>query len=129
MPTTSQIENADPLTDEQATHLVAALRSCALYANNRSLYPDVASLVSPHILVASETSRLLSAVHDVVFNSGLSTVGLSGGRDGVEYSATAEREVELALALDALIDRPVGAIGFGSSPQFGSFNLRNKAVW
>lgn len=129
MPTTSQIENADPLTPEQSIRLIAALRSCALYANNRALYPDVSSLVSPFVDQDNETSRLLSAVHDVVFNEGLSTVGLSGGRDGVEYSAVADRQTELELALDSLIDRPVGALGSGSSPAFGSFNLRNQAVW
>lgn len=129
MPTNAQIENADPLTAEQSIRLIAALRSCSLYALNRALYPDVASLVTPYIDDDSDTSRLLSAVEDVVFKGGLQTVAVTGGKDAVEYSATAQRETELALALDALIDRPVGAVGFGSSPAFGSFNLKNQAVW
>jgi hypothetical protein len=129
MPTTAQIESADPLTAEQAVHLIAALRSCVLYATNRELYPDVETLVEPHIAVVSETSRLLSAVHDVVFGSGLSTVALKGGRDGLDYSKSRDREVELELALDTLIDRPVGAFGFGASERWGSHNLVNEAVF
>lgn len=130
MPTTLQIENADPLTADQATNLIAALRGCALYSLNRQLYPEVGDLVTPHVAQITATSRLLSAVHDVVFIQGLSTVAIAGGKDGVRYSAEGDREEELTLALDALIDRPIGAttLGPGSQPH-QSFNLVNQGVF
>jgi hypothetical protein len=111
MPTSAQIANALPLTAAQATNLIAALRGSALYSRNRALYTtEVGALVTPHIGVSTQTSKLLSAVHDVVFTNGLSTVSIQGGADGVNYSAERDREEELTLALDALTDRPAGAI-------------------
>jgi hypothetical protein len=128
MPTTVQIENADPLTADQAINLIAALRGSALYSLNRHLYPDVDDLVTAQIAQATALSRLLSSVHDVVFRDGLSTVAISGSKDGVNYSAERDREEELTLALDALIDRPVGATTLGPSAT-GSFNLNNQDVF
>jgi hypothetical protein len=110
MPTSTQITNASALSQEKITLLIAALRGSALYSHNRSLYPEVGTLFAAHLNQTTPTARLLSAVHDVVFTNGLSTVAIEGGADGVSYSAEREREEELTLALDALIDRPAGAI-------------------
>lgn len=130
MPTTTQISTSAPLNATEANNLLAALRGCALYSLNRQLYPDIGPLVLVHVGVDSNTSRLLSAVHDVVFDSGLSTVAIAGGKDGVNYSAERDREEELTLALDSIIDRPVGATvnGASSQPQ-QSLNLSNKGVY
>lgn len=133
MPTLSQIENADPLTQDQADDMVPALRSCKLYSNNRALYTgDLAGLLLPYVGADTRTSRLLSAIHGVVFEAGYSDVALQGGRDAVFISTTEDRERELALALDTMVDRPIGATvnGNGNGAGLGcSAVLTNRAVW
>lgn len=131
MPTTAQIENAEPLTQDQADDLVPAIRGSALYSYNRALYPDdLAELLGAYVGVDSRASKLLSAIRDVVFNAGYSDIALKGGKDGVELSTAEDREKELALALDTLVDRPIGAVLGGiNQAAFGSANLTNRAVW
>lgn len=130
MPTLTQIDNAIvPFTQEMADRLIPALRGCALYARNRALYTDVATLVNAIVGQSTDKAKILSAVYELVLTEGIGgAVALSGGSQGVAYSETAERENELAYALDALIDRPVGATLDGMQ-AFGSVNLANTASW
>lgn len=45
MPTTTQIENAEPLTASQSVKLIAAIRSSAYYRENKAGYPDLEATI------------------------------------------------------------------------------------
>lgn len=49
MPTVAQIENAEPLIASEAMRLLAAIRSSAVYRDNKHLYPDVESEIKGQI--------------------------------------------------------------------------------
>jgi hypothetical protein len=128
MPTVTQIENADPLTDYQAYRLVAIVQASERYQAAPWAYPSLSENVTALVDVDSIPSRHLSAVTKAIDDLKDGTVGVKGGAKGVDYSKSRDRQALCDEVLAALYPDALGSNG-GTVLMGGSFRIQNVPVW
>lgn len=120
MPTRAQITLAPVLDATGARMLVAYIRGSELYREVPGVFPNLVNDVNALVGVSDAEpfsdlcikSKQISALLDALEELGPDgTVGLKGGRYGIQYSLVADREQLLALALNILYDTALYTTG------------------
>lgn len=122
MPTRLQVDSADPLDAIGAGQLLMYLRASTSYQAVPGAFSTLETDLTALVAVDSTKSKQLSALLDALEALGPDgTVGVRGGRYGVQYSLTEDREQILNLALNVLYDTAV--YGQGTS-QIGAASMQ-----
>ncbi len=121
MPTTAQIENANPTLSELVqAQITALIRSSARYQEQPGRYPNLGAKLTE----ADGTIKVqqLNAALALIDSVGDGTVAIKGSDDGLDYMQTRDRDQLIGYMLDVLYDQPVrkSAVATGVMKAGGS---------
>lgn len=117
MPTRTELEDAEPLTDSDAALLLAYLRGSSFYLLNSWAFSNLAALLEERVGDDTPKGLLLSAVLTKLDALGDGTVGVKGGRFGADYQQARDRDQLCILALSTLYDFSALGIVIGPDGQ------------